>query len=255
MEHRMAAGSVTMFSDRLADAPDYDADPEDLKGEAAKHVNWWITSFRGQNKDATDFALAMIDQFEHYGLPHPEHWYFLELWQKELLSVPEENFRERVVTTGPDGADFPYMATPADVGRPCAWIRFTSNNLSGTVRYVGPHHDGLRLVIGIELDAQAPPSNRAGNGLVNGLNQYYVPDDPGCSFYENTVLPGTFVVVPSHKVQLFAADDDLPIKQCIADGCKAGGTGFSYCDKHVHYHHNMVAVSGVYRIGGHRPQI
>ena len=236
-------GIEVMFLDRASDAAavDYEYDPEELQAEAETHVNWWITSFRGQNKNATDFALAMIEQFDHYELPYPQHWYFLELWQKQLLQVPEENFCMRVDMIGSDGADFPHMATPQDVGTKCTWLRNTLP-LTGTVRFVGPRHCGQKTVVGIELDEKAPVGTGVtGTGLVDGLNQYYVSSDDGCNFYENGLPAGRFAVVPSHKVQFVAAGDVQPMAKCMVDLCEQVATEHSYCPQHVHYHHNMEA--------------
>jgi hypothetical protein len=234
-------GIEAMFLDRASDAGDYDYDPDDLREEAERHVNWWITSFRGQNKNATDFALAMIEQFDHYGMPYPQHWYFLELWQKQLLQVPEENFRVQANMTGADGADFPHMATPGDVGTKCTWMRHTLP-LPGTVRYVGPRHCGKRTVIGIELENVAPVSTGVtGTGLIDGLNQYYLSSDADCNYYENGLPPGRYAVVPSNKVQFFAAGDVQPMDKCMVGLCDQVATEHSYCPKHVHYHDNMEA--------------
>jgi hypothetical protein len=150
--------------------------------EWEEYLQWTVTSYVGQDMNASAFALDMTTEFDaaqmDCQLPAefmPTLIVFLDVWEEQLNAIDQDGFAMIAMGRVP--------VTPASVGSAVIWKG--GNDQKGIVRYVGPHATNGIPCIGIELTTP----NGKSDGKV-GIHQYcFAGVQPNCLQW--SILPGS----------------------------------------------------------------
>jgi hypothetical protein len=186
--------------------------------EVDAYLQWTVTSYVGQDMNASVFAVDMTTAFDAAGMECPPMLVFLDVWEEQMNSIDHAGFSMTAY-----GGE---LVNPECVGSVVVWKG--GMDLEGVVRYVGPHATKNIPCIGIAL---ATPGGKS-DGVV-GIHQYcFAGVEANCFAVVNParvqfVNPDGPKEVGSAKRKASEAKDGggpAPSKKAKADGpCKHCG--------------------------------